>query len=811
MEGAKTPTKQHQGLVSMANSTVNFLGYNSTEIDEQKCAWIRDLCDLTNASYVTIQEHFKIAKTTDKYFNDQFDKFNSYVIPGQRAKGQDSGRPKAGLAQFSRKDLEIRKDRILTKSFRLQAQILNLENTRLLWLNAYMPTDPQNAAFVDNELLEVLAEVESILDKAEFDDIIWQGDLNWDMSRGSEFSIIMRKFMARIGLVSLWERYPVDYTHLHTDFKSTSVIDHFMVNERLLPLVVDCGPLHLGDNRSRHSPVMVKLDLGAIPMKNFKSPKRPAWYKASQEDIMTYTEELDCRIQDILVPKSVSCLDIDCSDPSHSIERDSMVLDMLVSIIEVSYSQIPMVGGRTVNTGSKDKSGTIPGWKTDVEPFQDDARFWYSVWLSAGKPHTGVLHNIMKKTRNSFHYAIRRARKTADLVRAKKLFEASEVGCVDLLQELKTVRKGGKCSADLPDNVGGANGEEEIVAKFRDVYSKLYNSWCSEDEMVNIKQKVAAMVQTEGSQIEVMKLTGKVVKKAACKMKPAKSDVSGAFSSDALLHAPDSLFDLLAMVYRSWLVHGTVTISLLACAFLPLLKNGLKDPADTDSYRAIAGSSLLLKLFDQCVLVVWGHLLASDSLQFGYKEGTGTVQCSWMVMEVANLFMRNGTNPIMTLLDCSKAFDMCKYSILFSKLLEKGLPAVVVRAIITVYEKQYAWVRWGRAKSEIFPIVNGTRQGSVLSPALFAIYMDEILVTLRNLGVGCYVGGVFMGAMGYADDLVLLAPSRTAMEMMLQACEDFGARNNLMFSTNPDPVKSKTKCVYFCGRKKLEKPVALEL
>ena len=45
------------------------------------------------------------------------------------------------------------------------------------------------------------------------------------------------------------------------------------------------------------------------------------------------------------------------------------------------------------------------------------------------------------------------------------------------------------------------------------------------------------------------------------------------------------------------------------------------------------------------------------------------------------------------------------------------------------------------------------------------------LVNLRNLGVGCFVGEVFMGAMGYADDLVLLAPSRMAMQMIFKACE----------------------------------------
>ena len=156
------------------------------------------------------------------------------------------------------------------------------------------------------------------------------------------------------------------------------------------------------------------------------------------------------------------------------------------------------------------------------------------------------------------------------------------------------------------------------MIKFRDVYSSLYNSWDSQEEMVEIKQMVATLVQEENSVRELQKLTGKVVKKAVCKMKAAKSDVSGSFTTDALLHAPDSFFELLAMVYRSWLVHGTVTPSLLACAFLPLLKNTLKNPADTNSYRAIAGSSLLLKLFDQCVLLVWGDMLASDSLLFGY-------------------------------------------------------------------------------------------------------------------------------------------------------------------------------------------------
>ena len=204
--------------------------------------------------------------------------------------------------------------------------------------------------------------------------------------------------------------------------------------------------------------------------------------------------------------------------------------------------------------------------------------------------------------------------------------------------------------AELPDNVAGAEGEEEIVEKFREVYSALYNSACTAGEVQQIKERLGELINQD-SMDEVMKISGESVKAAAGLMKSGKADVTGGYSSDAILNGPDELFEQLAAVFRSWCVHGMVTPTLLACAFLPLLKSALKNPADPSSYRAIAGSSIILKLFDKVVLLLWGHLLCTDSLQFGYKVGTSTTQCSWLVQEVANYFLRLGTNPIITLLD----------------------------------------------------------------------------------------------------------------------------------------------------------------
>ena len=112
----------------------------------------------------------------------------------------------------------------------------------------------------------------------------------------------------------------------------------------------------------------------------------------------------------------------------------------------------------------------------------------------------------------------------------------------------------------------------------------------------------------------------------------------------------------------------------------------------------------------------------------------------------------------------------------------------------------------------MFNIINGTRPGSLLSPALFAVFVDDLLQKLRSFGVECYVSGIFLGAVGFCDDILLLAPSRDAMQLMLQTCERFAENNNLQFSTDPDPAKSKSKCILVTGlRKNLVKPIPLVL
>ena len=64
----------------------------------------------------------------------------------------------------------------------------------------------------------------------------------------------------------------------------------------------------------------------------------------------------------------------------------------------------------------------------------------------------------------------------------------------------------------------------------------------------------------------------------------------------------------------------------------------------------------------------------------------------------------------------------------------------------------------------------------------------------------------------YADDLLLVAPTRGAMQQMLDICDSFALRFNVQFSTDPTHSKSKSKCIYMVGKKKnLVKPAPLRL
>ena len=276
------------------------------------------------------------------------------------------------------------------------------------------------------------------------------------------------------------------------------------------------------------------------------------------------------KLQHMQLPKSMQCRDLQCQSKEHSQERDRVVLDILSTIIEVSHTTIPLSkGGNQADSKPGPNNNAIPGWKELVAPEQKAAKFWHAIWTSSGKPNTGGLYSVMKWTKHKYHYAVRRAKRQISSLRAKELHKAAEQGDRAFMEELKKTLGKKKEAQVIPEKLEGEVTTEGILDKFRDMYKDLYNSAGTQEEMVHVKKTISDRIAaTPASEYE--RLTAEVVKKACAKMKPGKKDVSGSYSSDVFLHGPDNMFSILAEVFKSFLIHGTVSEQILACAFLPL-------------------------------------------------------------------------------------------------------------------------------------------------------------------------------------------------------------------------------------------------
>jgi Reverse transcriptase (RNA-dependent DNA polymerase) len=108
-----------------------------------------------------------------------------------------------------------------------------------------------------------------------------------------------------------------------------------------------------------------------------------------------------------------------------------------------------------------------------------------------------------------------------------------------------------------------------------------------------------------------------------------------------------------------------------------------------------------------------------------------------------------------------------------------------------IYTGQQIHIPWNGVYSPSFDVKNGVKQGGTISPILFSLYLDEIHNTVCKSGIGCYVGTQFAGAMAYADNIVLLAPSANAMRRMLAICDDYAQRFHMKFNAD------KSKCLIF--------------
>ena len=202
----------------------------------------------------------------------------------------------------------------------------------------------------------------------------------------------------------------------------------------------------------------------------------------------------------------------------------------------------------------------------------------------------------------------------------------------------------------------------------------------------------------------------------------------------------------------------------------------------TKDYRGITISPVMSTNFESCILKLFHEFFVSSDFQFGFKKGKGCRDALFTLSETVNYFVCNNSTVNICAVDLSRAFDEIKHDVLFDKLMQKKFPVCIVSTLHDWYSKCFCLVKWGSSFSRLFEISQGVTQGGVLSPLFFAIYVNDVLCKLNTSSMGCYVCGLMISAIMYADDVILLAPSVEVLQKLITLCQSEFETINLKFN-----------------------------
>ena len=708
------------------------------------------------------------------------------------------GRPYGGVAIIWKKSLVVEINEINTLSNRLCAIRITSHNLDIILVNIYMPCNEYN---LNDEFIEILFEVVTICNTYECSDIVIAGDFNCDISlndvRAHSFADVLTSL--KLDCLTIDSKFNINYTFMNS-LNSKSLIDHFCVSKKIYESVISFAKCDDGDNLSDHLPLILKFSTNinhdqCLENNNNKCKEiKVNWSDANVHDIENYVICLDKLLNEIHIPFSaLNCLNNNCK--LHRVDYESFLNKILDSIELATLTSIPVKIDNNNN-----KSRNITGWNDYIKQYQVKALLWHKIWKSNDSPAVGFIADIRRKTRNDYHKAIKDLKNNQDNLKRFNVGNALQFSNPKYFwnEVNKLNRKTVQCSSVIDGQTG-----EAACNVFKNKYETLYGEG-SDDNIDDLALRCQSDIDyrckdlNENNSSHLHYVTPLMVNKAIKMLKNDKSDINNFIYSNAFLKASFKLSIFLSFLFTIMIRHSFTNQIFNIIYFKPLVKNKRESSSNSNNYRAIALSSLIGKILDYVLINHFDSVLQSNSRQFAYKKDNSTTLCSYVLMEVVQYYKQRNSNVIATFLDCSKAFDKIRFSKLFDILICKGMCPLITKLLLVMYSNIDGFVKWNDFKSDKIKIWNGVRQGGVISPLLFALYLDILIERLINTNVGCFIGRMCISVLVYADDIVLLSPTRKAMMKLLSVCELFGEEFSLVFNSLKSEFIQfgKNKCTF---------------
>ncbi len=756
----------------MAYSNLSFVTYNLHGFN-QGVHYLQEL--LLKYDIVCVQEHWlsSVDEGSLSNLNSDFLMVASYAVDNVLGKGILKGRPYGGVAIFVRSSI-IQNFEIICKSDRVI--VLKLNN--ILVCNVYMPCN-------DDELFNCTLGLicDAIINRS-VDVNYWLvlGDFNLKFNKPNSIWETFNVFIQSCDLCLTIDFLPIEsrITYRHHSLNQSSMIDYILVSKNLCDLISNVEIQDSGLNLSDYLPVIAQFNVnfnsvnstynGRIVKVVESIVKSLRWDKA---DLSKYYEATYVNVYPIYLELCRICELSVLDDPVFVIQK---IYNDIIDALHESDNAIPRVSANFFKHW----------WNSSLDVLKDISIDCCNLWAAVGKPSSGDIYQKMVQAKNEYKSALQQCKADGD----KKF--STELGNSLLEKDRNSFWKSWnskfKKKSAHASFVGGCNKIENIVEKFRLFFSQ---TCIPNNESIHKSHKDKFLQEFDSySLIDDVNdlLTTEMVGAALGKLKKGKAVGVDNVSVEHLIHAHPCLVVSLKILFNLMIINGFVPDDFGKGILIPLLKDTNSDSSLCDNYRGITISCIISKLFEYALLEKYSYLFVTDDLQFGFRNGVGCSDALFTVNSVVNHYIKNGCTVTVSALDISKAFDRISYYALFSKLMQRNFPKQLISVLHSWYTKCFVRVKWKDKLSEVFRTHAGVRQGGVLSPLLFSLYIEDIVVELKRQKKGCMVNKIYLGCVLYADDILLLSQSVSCMQDMLNICSVIARNLDLKFNVKKSTV-----------------------
>lgn len=226
-----------------------------------------------------------------------------------------------------------------------------------------------------------------------------------------------------------------------------------------------------------------------------------------------------------------------------------------------------------------------------------------------------------------------------------------------------------------------------------------------------------------------------------------------------------------------------------------------KDKLDCGNYRGISLLSHAGKVF---AIVLQQRILGRteeilSEAQAGFRPGRSTVDQLFTLRQIIERHLEKNQEIYCCYIDFEKAFDSVSQEGLWKAMKFFGYPAKYITLLQALYNKSKSAVRVNGELTDWFRTTVGVRQGCILSPQLFNILLELVMLyATHDSTYGVMVSGHRINNLRFADDIALIAASENSLQLLVDSVNDvsrnYGLKINIkktevqVISRHPHPV-----------------------